>query len=242
MLKLGTAYNQTVELTSFYLALEDSLMQPYASLGIASDSSKNFYTDKSNNSLDAQAQSLINSSSKYGVETLGLAVFKNDKMVGTLSGVETMCHLLITNKFNSCVLDIPSPLGADETISLYLYSAEDTKNKVSIINSSPFVKTKINLSAKILSSNNSDETLTQEKLSLIQDSVSKYITEQIYNYFNKTSKVFQSDIAGIGRFAIKNFKTTNEWKDYNWLENYQNSTFKVDLKLSIRTGILLTTE
>lgn len=242
MLRLGTAYNQTVELTSFYLALEDSLMQPYASLGIASDSSKNFYTDKSNSSLDAQAQSLINSSSKYSVETLGLAVFKNDKMVGTLSGVETMCHLLITNKFNSCVLDIPSPLGSDETISLYLYSAEDTKNKVSIINSSPFVKTKINLSAKILSSNNSDETLTQEKLSLIQDSASKYITEQIYNYFNKSSKVFQSDIAGIGRFAIKNFKTTNEWKDYNWLENYQNSTFKVDLKLSIRTGILLTTE
>ena len=64
----------------------------------------------------------------------------------------------------------------------------------------------------------------------------------IYNYLNKTSKEFQSDIAGMGRFAIKNFKTTNEWEDYNWLENYQNSTFKVDLKLSIRTGILLTTE
>lgn len=217
-------------------------MQPYASLGIVSNSSKNSYIDKSNNSLDAQAQSLINSSSQYAVETLGLAVFKNDKMVGTLSGIETMCHLLITNKFNSCVLDIPSPLGSDETISLYLYSAEDTKNKVSIINSSPFVKTKVNLSAKILSANSNNETLTQKKLNLIQDSASKYITEQIYNYLNKTSKELQSDIAGIGRFAIKNFKTTTEWNDYNWLENYQNSTFKVDLKLSIRTGILLTTE
>lgn len=237
-----TAYNQEVELTDFYSSLEDSLMQPYAGLGIISNTSKNSYIDKSNSSLDAQAQSLINYSSQYAVNTIGLAVFKDDKMVGTLSGIETMCHLLIINKFNSCILDIPNPLNSDETISLYLYSAENTKNQVSIVNSSPFVKTKINLSAKILSSNNNDEALTQENLTLIQDTASKYITEQIYNYFNKTSKEFQSDIAGLGRFAIKNFKTTNEWRDYNWLENYQNSTFKVDLKLSIRTGILLTAE
>lgn len=219
-------------------------MQPYASLGKVGNPFKNA-TNNSNttiNTLDEQAKSLTTPHAKYTVDTLGLAVFKDNKMVGTLSGIETMCHLLVTNKFDSCVIDIPSPIDSNETINLYLYSAENTKNKVSIINSSPFVKTNVNVSAKLLSSNSDKEILTQEKLAIIQDSANKYLSDQLNNYFYKTSKEYNSDIAGIGRFAIKNFKTSQDWKDYNWLENYQNAVFKVNVELSIRTGILLTTE
>ena len=219
-------------------------MEPYSSFGKVSNPLKNAtpINNSGINTLDEQAKSLTTPHSKYTVDTIGLAVFKNNKMVGTLSGIDTMCHLLVTNKFESCVIDIPSPINPNETINLYLYSAEDTKNKVSIINGSPFVKTKVNVSAKLLSSNSDNEILTQEKLNIIEESANKYISEQMNNYFYKTSKLYNSDIAGIGRFAIKNFKTSQEWKDYNWHENYQNSVFKVDVELSLRTGILLTTE
>ena len=42
--------------------------------------------------------------------------------------------------------------------------------------------------------------------------------------------------------AVKNFRTINDWESYNWLENYQNSTFKVNVDISIKTGNLLTQE
>lgn len=241
-IETGIAYNQSVELTSFYLALNDPFIQPYASLGKIGNPHKNSYSGKNDKSIDSQAKSLTDTTSKYAVETMGLAVFKGDTMVGTLSGIETMCHLLITNKFDNCIINIPSPLNSNETIDLYIFRVEDTKTKVNIVNSSPFVTSNINVSAKILSTNDNLEVLTQEKLDLIQNATTDYLTDQIYNYYNKTAKDFSSDIAGIGKYAVKNFKTTSQWENYNWLENYKNSTFKVNVEMSIRTGILLTTE
>ena len=35
--------------------------------------------------------------SKNNVESMGLAVFRGDKLVGELNNIETLCHLIITN-------------------------------------------------------------------------------------------------------------------------------------------------
>ena len=84
--------------------------------------------------------------------------------------------------------------------------------------------------------------LTEEKLNLIQDTVKRHLENQIYDYLNVTAKEFKSDISGLGRYAIKNFQTIDDWNNYNWLENYQNSVFKVNVDTSIKTGNLLTQE
>ena len=84
--------------------------------------------------------------------------------------------------------------------------------------------------------------LTEEKLNLIQDSVKRHLENQIYDYLNITAKEFKSDISGLGRNAAKNFRTIDDWNNYNWLENFQNSAFKVNVDTSIKTGNLLTQE
>ena len=84
--------------------------------------------------------------------------------------------------------------------------------------------------------------LTEDKLNLIQNTVKRHIEKQIYDYLYTTSREYKSDISGFGRYAVKNFRTINDWESYNWLENYQNSTFKVNVDISIKTGNLLTQE
>ena len=84
--------------------------------------------------------------------------------------------------------------------------------------------------------------LTEEKLNLIQDTVKRHLENQVYDYLNITAKEFKSDISGLGRYAAKNFRTIDDWNNYNWLENYQNSVFKVNVDTSIKTGNLLTQE
>ena len=84
--------------------------------------------------------------------------------------------------------------------------------------------------------------LTEEKLNLVQDTVKKHLENQIYDYLNTTAKEYKSDISGLGRYAVKNFQTIDDWNNYNWLENFQNSTFKVNVDISIKTGNLLTQE
>ena len=62
---------------------------------------------------------------------------------------------------------------------------------------------------------------------------------QILAYLYKTSKDLKSDIVGIGKKAVTNFLTLQEWNDYDWLSNYQNSFFDVDMKVHVKSGFLL---
>ena len=41
-------------------------------------------------------------------------------------------------------------------------------------------------------------------------------------------------------YYTKNFLTFPDYNDYNWLENYQNSFFKVDVNTSVKSGMLIT--
>ena len=107
----------------------------------------------------------------------------------------------------------------------------------------PFVQINLYVAARIVSFNSYEiNLLTEEKLNLIQNTVKSHLESQVYDYLNKTAKEFNSDISGLGRYAVKNFRTTNDWNNYNWLENYQNSAFKVNVDISIKTGNLLTQE
>lgn len=242
-IETGRGYSETVKLSDFYLNLNDSFYQPCATLGITSNPALNRSNKTAPSNLDIQSRSLVSNPKESAVETIGLAVFNQDKLVGTLSANQTMAYQLVTNNFNYCTLNMPSPFNPDETLDLYLSSLKNPKIKVKIINGSPFVDVNLYTTARILSFNsNNISTLTEEKLYIVKNSAVQYLEEQVYDFFNKTSKELNSDIAGIGKYAAKNFKTIEEWDSYNWLENYKNCTFKVNVNVSIKSGHILTNE
>lgn len=71
------------------------------------------------------------------IENLGLAVFHGEKLVGELTGIETLCHQIISNKLETCTINIPSPFEENDTISLRLRLANNTKNNVKITENRP---------------------------------------------------------------------------------------------------------
>ena len=50
--------------------------------------------------------------SKNNVESMGLAVFRGDKLVGELNNIETLCHLIITNDLKNATINITNPFLA----------------------------------------------------------------------------------------------------------------------------------
>lgn len=242
-LETGRGYSETIKLNEFYLTLNDTFYQPYASLGTTYNTSKNTNKQNISANLDAQSKTLITNSEKQSVEVMGLAVFKKDKLVGSLNANQTLSHQLITNELDFSTINIISPFNPNETLDIYISTFKKPNIKVNISNGSPFVEINLYIAARIVSFNSYEiNLLTEEKLNLIQDTVKRHLENQIYNYLNKTAKEFNSDISGLGRYAVKNFRTTNDWNNYNWLENYQNCTFKVTVDTSIKTGNLLTQE
>ena len=61
---------------------------------------------------------------------------------------------------------------------------------------------------------------------------------QISSFLYKTSKDLKSDIIGFGKYAVKDYLTWDEWLSSDWLTNYQNAFFNVEVSININSGDL----
>ena len=82
--------------------------------------------------------------------------------------------------------------------------------------------------------------MEDDVLNSISETCSNYLDTLFTNYLYKTSKDFKSDINGLGRYALRNFFTTDEFDNYDWHKNYQNAFFNVDIDTTIKSGMLIT--
>ncbi|MGN1326640.1 MAG: Ger(x)C family spore germination C-terminal domain-containing protein, partial [Clostridia bacterium] len=180
-------------------------------------------------------------SSKSNIENMGLAVFKGGKLVGELTGLETIYHLIISNELQSCDISIPNPIGDSETLDLNLKLGNKTKNELTFVNGTPYISTNISLDIKILSTTEASTEgnsnyYNKENTELIEKACNEYLQNSITQYLYKTSRSYQSDIDGFGKYAVKYFYTMQDWKEYDWLNNYENSIFNVTVKSSLKSG------
>ena len=55
-----------------------------------------------------------------GTENIGIAVFKRDRLCGELTAVEAICHLLLVNDIDSCIISIDNPISENTKMELQL--------------------------------------------------------------------------------------------------------------------------
>ncbi len=237
-----SGYTANMTISNFFYILQCHCNEPFAPLATVRNSQKSTAADSNNvSNTDKSPQSVTSTNDKPVIEILGLAVFKDDVLVGTLSETETICYLILSNQLENATISFPSPLD-NSNIDLNINLRSKPKIKVTISNSSPYVDVKVKIDAKILSLNNNTNDLTPELINTVENSATQYITNGLYNYLNKTSKEYNSDITAFGKYANRNFTTIQDWHKYNWLANYYTCTFNVDTEVAIKSGYLLTNE
>ncbi len=212
-----------------------NLLQLYGSIS-TSDTPSSFNSIKQESSSKAGNTPLANTGSS---ELMGTAVFKGDKLVGELTAIESLCHLLITNELENCNISIPNPSNSENLIDLYVYNKSKPKIDVKIINGSPFISLNMDIEAKILSTDDTSDYINNDNLNELSNVASEYLKKIISEYLYKTSKEFGTDIDSFGKKALSLFLTTKEFKEYNWLDNYKNSFFDVNVEAHVQSAFLL---
>jgi len=181
-----------------------------------------------------------------GTENFGIAVFKDDKLCGKLTAVESICHLLITNEVDSCIISIENPLSnnketeASEKMELQLFPAKNSKINVDIIDDKPHISIKVSLDADIMTLTKNNDYETNEALSKISDATKKYLEEQFNSYLYKVSREYNTDIDQFATKAPAHFATISDFENFNWPEKYKNAEFKVELDVNVISSMLLT--
>ena len=236
-----TGYSSDVKLVDFYSALKDPTIEPVAILGgINAQSTHNL--DNDSNYIDKDSsykagEALIED--KNSLEIMGLAVFRGDKLIGELNGIETISYLLVTGKLQNCSINIPNPFITNDLISLSIRISKSPDVKVDIVNDSPYIKPTIYVEASILSLDSDSDYTSSDTLQIIREYVNSYLENHITEYLYKTSHDFKSDINGFGRKTLKDYLTLSDWEKLNWLENYENSAFNVKVSSTLKTASII---
>lgn len=234
-----TGYTANINLQDFFSNLSDTFSESYAILGSVNSGGNSQDDSSASNGNDGyNIASETSIDSEKNIENLGLAVFKGDKLVGELNALESISHLTLTNNLKNATISVPSPFESTNYIDLYIVKSK-CKTKAKIVNGSPYITPKIKIEARIVSMSDDYKYLDDTNIDSIESYAALYVKSYMYDYLYKTSKEFKSDTTGFGKYAVSNFWNLSDWAKYNWLDNYQNSFFDLDIDVNVKSRFLL---
>ena len=259
-----TGYFSNITIGDFYNDLSTTNSQPTAILGGLNSTARKEDTQSSEQSgasggsskssdkisktqnvvtnpedLTAGTSSIVG---KRGTENFGIAVFKDDKLCGELTAIESVCHLLIQNKVDSCIISIDNPLSEKEAqkLELQLFPRRKSKINITIENDIPVIFINLSLHADIMTLDKNKNYETTEVLAKISNSAKQYLTQEFNNYLKKISTEYQTDIDNFNTRTASNFLTIPEWKNFNWNEKFKNAKFDININVNVLSTMLIT--
>ncbi|HEY8499251.1 MAG TPA: Ger(x)C family spore germination protein [Clostridia bacterium] len=257
-----TGYSPRSELERFYMKMECTCNQPVAALldiNDLSDSSEfsrvlsgakiNNHDNMEGNYKAGEIPVISDTKSS----SMGLAVFRGDKMVGEMAGREALSFLIVTGELGLVYYSIPDPVEGEtyrpgelmgiesekKFVSLRLGMARKPSVKVSIKDDKPIINVNIFLEGDILSVDSDQDYSLREQLNILEQHTAEHIRKSVYEFLVKTRDEFKSDICGAGRPVKKTFLYWDDWIAFKWMDKYENAEFNVEVKVSIRrSGVM----
>lgn len=176
------------------------------------------------------------------VQTAGIAVFKNEYMVGHIDSVETIAHLILKKDLNECMLTIDSPFEEDEKLDLEVSLYKETDIDINLINGTPFVSIDIYPEGFISSSGKNFDFINNNNIGLVESATNKYVGNLVKNYLYNITKNYNSDIIGLGCLYKTKFLTEDEFNKIEWKKIFQDSFFEVNVHSKINSSNLFNKE
>lgn len=176
------------------------------------------------------------------VQTAGIAVFKNEYMVGHIDSLETIAHLILKKDLNECILSIDSPFEESEKLDLEISLYKETNIDIDVINGTPFFSIDIYPEGFISSSGKNFDFIDTDNIELVEKATNEYIQTLIKEYLYNITKNFNSDIIGFGCLYKTQFLTEDEFNKIEWKKIFQDSFFEVNVKSKINSSNLFNKE
>ncbi|MEW6696092.1 MAG: Ger(x)C family spore germination protein [Bacillota bacterium] len=174
---------------------------------------------------------------------MGSAVFRHDKMVGMLTGVETRTMLLLQGEFNISTFVMRDPQHPGDRISLRLRQAKKPDIKMSVQDGRLRIDETIYLEGEYLAISSGENYEEPDKKKLVEAAFNQEMEEIADGLIAKTRNKDWGDIFRWDRYYRKQLRSWQEWENLRWKEIYDEADVHVTFKTNIRRpGLLRKTE
>jgi spore germination protein KC len=171
------------------------------------------------------------------LEFTGLAVFRRDRMVGTLNGNEALVYNMLTGHFSQARLVIPESGKTSAFVTIGVYRGRLPELKVELAGDQPVLQASLVVDAE-LEAVQPGVIYEQEIYSAAARELERYLYRLITATVAKTQR-WGADIFGFGRHLRSWFLTWTEWSNYDWPAAYQQARLELDVQVHIRRPGLL---
>ncbi len=172
---------------------------------------------------------------KYMISCEGLAVFKDNILVGYLDGDGARAYNIINKKFKESY----EYVEVDEAKISLRFDKIKTKIDVTLVDDIPIINIDIKTNISLLQVGSTIDIYDEEDINAIQDALGDKIEGQIIEAINKTQSEYASDIFGFGSILHKNHP--KDWKRIkkSWDDSYYPSA---QIKVEMKTRLFLAGE
>ena len=178
----------------------------------------------------------VSISKKNKSETIGLAVFKNYKMVGILKSIDAEIYNMLSGLYKDSYTSFYSKESPESPVTLKVNQERKPEIKVDIKNQT--VNITIFLEADLYSL--SAEYILENNMGNFEAEVSQEISKECVEFIKKAREEYDLDLLGIGNKAKMHFLTYRDFDDYKWGDKFKEYEINVDTKFKIRrTGLIL---
>ena len=189
------------------------------------------------NNLVAGKSSIVG---RRGTEDLGLAIFSGDKYIGELTVWESICHSLITNSINTCIISVEDPLVENKQLEIQLSPNKKSKITSNIENGDININIELNLIANILSLNSNINYEDTDTINKISTATQNRLNDELNKYFDKTARKYNVDIDKYYLSILKYFPYQKNFDDFNYKEKLKNANFNCNTHVNIISSLLIT--
>ena len=189
------------------------------------------------NNLVAGKSSIVG---RRGTEDLGLAIFSGDKYIGELTVWESICHSLITNSIDTCIISVEDPLVENKQLEIQLSPNKKSKITSNIENGAININIELNLIANIISLNSNINYEDTDTINKISTATQNRLNDELNKYFDKTARKYNVDIDKYYLSILKYFPYQKNFDDFNYKEKLKNANFNCNTHVNIISSLLIT--
>lgn len=189
------------------------------------------------NNLVAGKSSIVG---RRGTEDLGLAIFSGDKYIGELTVWESICHSLITNSIDTCIISVEDPLVENKQLEIQLSPNKKSKITSNIENGAININIELNLIANIISLNSNINYEDTDTINKISTATQNRLNDELNKYFDKIARKYNVDIDKYYLSILKYFPYQKNFDDFNYKEKLKNANFNCNTHVNIISSLLIT--
>lgn len=165
-------------------------------------------------------------------EIIGMAVFRDKKMVGEMNGDAAMLYRILCGEVKTAFFSVPDMREAEKEITFQIWMNKKPRYQVKLENDVPDISVDLDINANFLGAQITDSWDYEQ----LERYAQQILQTELQDFLEQTCKEYQADILGFGNVAKRQCLTWHQWEVLDWERCYKNAKFNLHVQLKIRRG------